>query len=40
MKYKGLAKFHSSKEIGILVTLKPGQEHLMAALSLKNKFLV
>ena len=36
--YKGLTKFHSSKEIGVLVTLKPGQEHLMLALNLKNKF--
>lgn len=38
LRYRGLAKFHSSKEIGVLVTLKPGQEHLNAALSLKKKF--
>ncbi|MBN2420692.1 diphthamide synthesis protein [Candidatus Woesearchaeota archaeon] len=37
-RYAGLAKFFSSKNIGILVTLKPGQEHLDAALKFKKKF--
>lgn len=37
-RYSGLAKFYSSKNIGILVTTKPGQEHLDAALKFKKKF--
>ncbi len=37
-KQKGaLLKYHSSKEIGILVTTKPGQQQLKKALDLKNK---
>jgi len=38
IRYKGLNKFHSSKNIGVLVTTKPGQEQMKVALSLKNKF--
>lgn len=34
----GLAKFYGSDRIGVLVTLKPGQEQLKAALSLKDKY--
>ncbi|MBU3941441.1 MAG: diphthamide synthesis protein [Nanoarchaeota archaeon] len=38
-KRKGaLIKFLSSKEIGVVVTTKPGQEQLKKALELKNKF--
>ncbi|PIU02606.1 MAG: hypothetical protein COT55_02630 [Candidatus Diapherotrites archaeon CG09_land_8_20_14_0_10_32_12] len=38
-KNKGaLIKFLSSKEIGVIVTTKPGQEQLKKALGLKNKF--
>lgn len=38
IRYKGLNAFHSSKNIGVLVTLKPGQEQMKAALSLKKKY--
>jgi 2-(3-amino-3-carboxypropyl)histidine synthase len=34
----GLAKFYSSKNIGVLTTLKPGQEQIKAALTLKEKY--
>ena len=38
-KNKGaLIKFLSSKEIGVIVTTKPGQEQLKKAFELKNKF--
>ena len=38
-KRKGaLIKFLSSKEIGVIITTKPGQEQLKEALELKNKF--
>jgi 2-(3-amino-3-carboxypropyl)histidine synthase len=38
-KKKGaLIKFLSSKEIGVIVTTKPGQEQLKKAFELKNKF--
>ena len=33
-----LIKFHSSKEIGIIVSTKPGQNKLEEAKKLKNKF--
>ncbi len=38
IRYRGLVMFHSSKNIGVLVSLKPGQEHLTAGLSLKKKY--
>ena len=34
----GLAKFYSSTNIGVLVTLKPGQEQIKAALTLREKY--
>ena len=38
-KYKGsLVKFLSSDSIGIIITIKPGQEHFRPALELKKKF--
>ncbi len=37
-RYAGLAKFHSSKDIGVLITLKPGQEQIKASLELKKQF--
>ncbi len=37
-RYAGLAKFYASKNIGVLVTLKPGQEQMNAALDLKHKY--
>jgi 2-(3-amino-3-carboxypropyl)histidine synthase len=37
-RYAGLAKFYASKNIGVLVTLKPGQEQVHAALELKDRF--
>ncbi|MBU4283524.1 MAG: diphthamide synthesis protein, partial [Nanoarchaeota archaeon] len=33
-----LIKFLSSKEIGVILTTKPGQEQLKEAFELKNKF--
>ncbi|HIH39804.1 TPA: hypothetical protein HA219_03745 [Candidatus Woesearchaeota archaeon] len=38
IRYKGQVTFHSSKNIGVLVSLKPGQEHLVAGLTLKKKY--
>lgn len=39
MKRKGqLLKFHSSKEIGLLISTKPGQNHLKEAKELEKKF--
>ena len=34
----GLAKFYTAKNIGVLITLKPGQEQVKAALKLKEQF--
>jgi diphthamide biosynthesis enzyme Dph1/Dph2-like protein len=38
IKYRGLAKFHSSINIGVLVTTKLGQENLKQALNLREKY--
>ena len=38
IKRRGLVTFLSSTNIGVLVTLKPGQEQVKAALSLKEKY--
>ena len=38
VKRKGLTKFYSSTNVGVLVSLKPGQEQMKAALGLKNKY--
>ena len=38
IKRRGLVTFLSSTNIGVLVTLKPGQEQVKAALSLKDKY--
>ncbi len=38
IRYRGLNTFFSSDNIGVLVTLKSGQEQIKAALSLKEKF--
>ena len=38
IKRRGLTTFLSSTDIGVLVTLKPGQEQVKAALSLKEKY--
>lgn len=38
-KYRGsLLKFLSSQSIGVIVTIKPGQEHLNSALKLEEKY--
>jgi 2-(3-amino-3-carboxypropyl)histidine synthase len=33
-----LLRFHSSSKIGVLITIKPGQQNLAAALKLKEKY--
>jgi len=38
IRYRGLNTFYSSQNIGVLVTLKPGQEQLKTALSLQEKY--
>ena len=38
MQKAGLTKFHVSKEIGILITTKPGQHNLKAAKQLEKKY--
>lgn len=38
-KIKGaLAKFYSSKEIGVIISIKPGQQNIKKALGLKEKY--
>ena len=38
MQKAGLTKFHTSKEIGLLISTKPGQYNLKAAKQLEKKY--
>ncbi len=38
IKQRGLTSFLSSKDVGVLVSMKPGQEQMKAALNLKKKY--